>query len=157
MKTYVLDTCILVHFLQESPLAKKIEKELEITSSEIIPIISSVTKGELISFAKQRKWGNDRITRLNNLLNKINSIDVSFADNDLQTAYSEIDAFSKRKTTDSFGNLLQGNARTMGKNDLWIAATAKVLDAELITADSDFDHLHNTFITVQNYRPLKSI
>lgn len=157
MKTYILDTCILVHYLQNSPLYQMIEKELELTSAEITPIISSVTKGELISFAKQRKWGKDRLDKLNTLLNDINSIDVCFSDNDLQTAYSEIDAFSKRKTLDTNGNLLLGSARTMGKNDLWIAATAKVLDAELITADCDFDHLHNTFITVQNYQPLKKI
>lgn len=29
----------------------------------------------------------------------------------------------------------------MGKNDLWIAATALYFDEELRTADNDFDHL----------------
>ncbi|RZK35486.1 MAG: hypothetical protein EOO61_11845 [Hymenobacter sp.] len=29
----------------------------------------------------------------------------------------------------------------MGKNDLWIAATALYLDLPLHTADNDFDHL----------------
>ncbi len=32
-------------------------------------------------------------------------------------------------------------ARNMGKNDLWIAATAWYLDLLLHTADNDFDHL----------------
>lgn len=34
----------------------------------------------------------------------------------------------------------------MGKNDVWIAATASVLDATLITIDTDFDHLDGEFL-----------
>ena len=33
------------------------------------------------------------------------------------------------------------SARNMGKNDVWIAATALYLDMELHTTDNDFDHL----------------
>lgn len=33
------------------------------------------------------------------------------------------------------------SARNMGKNDLWIAATALYLDLPLHTTDNDFDHL----------------
>ena len=36
----------------------------------------------------------------------------------------------------------------MGKNDIWIAATASVLDATLLTTDKDFDHLNNEFLNV---------
>ncbi len=36
----------------------------------------------------------------------------------------------------------------MGKNDLWIAATASVLNAKLLTTDHDFDHLDSIFLTV---------
>lgn len=38
----------------------------------------------------------------------------------------------------------------MHKNDLWIAATALVLDIPLITSDSDFDHLNNTLLQVSS-------
>jgi len=34
----------------------------------------------------------------------------------------------------------------MGKNDLWIAATASAFDIRLITTDKDFDHLKDQFI-----------
>ena len=37
----------------------------------------------------------------------------------------------------------------MEKNDLWIAATASVLDASLLTTDSDFEHLHDEFLVVE--------
>jgi tRNA(fMet)-specific endonuclease VapC len=36
----------------------------------------------------------------------------------------------------------------MGKNDLWIAATASVLNIPLITTDNDFIHLDKTFLTL---------
>jgi predicted nucleic acid-binding protein len=37
----------------------------------------------------------------------------------------------------------------MGKNDLWIAATAAVTGATLVTTDRDFEHLSAHFINLQ--------
>jgi tRNA(fMet)-specific endonuclease VapC len=37
----------------------------------------------------------------------------------------------------------------MGKNDLWIAATASVYDMELITTDKDFNHLASKYLKLQ--------
>lgn len=34
----------------------------------------------------------------------------------------------------------------MGKNDLWIAATAAALNVPLVTTDKDFSHLAPSFI-----------
>lgn len=34
----------------------------------------------------------------------------------------------------------------MGKNDLWIASTASILNAKLITTDKDFRHLDQEYI-----------
>lgn len=39
-------------------------------------------------------------------------------------------------------------ARNMGKNDLWIAATASVTHATLLTTDQDFRHLHKKYLQV---------
>ena len=43
---------------------------------------------------------------------------------------------------------LEGSHRIMGKNDLWIAATAMATGAELITTDKDFSHLDGHFLKV---------
>lgn len=43
---------------------------------------------------------------------------------------------------------MNASAIKMGKNDLWIAATAVVENAELITTDKDFIHLDGEFLTV---------
>lgn len=59
--------------------------------------------------------------------------------------YAAIDAFSQNKLA---ARPLGASARNMGKNDLWIVATASVLDATLITTDKDFDHLHEQFVEV---------
>jgi tRNA(fMet)-specific endonuclease VapC len=37
----------------------------------------------------------------------------------------------------------------MGKNDLWIAATASVLGAKLLITDADFEHLAGVFLDLQ--------
>ncbi len=51
-------------------------------------------------------------------------------------AYVDVDVYS------------QSVGRAMGKNDVWIAATASATKAELITTDHDFDHLFPTYLTV---------
>lgn len=62
-------------------------------------------------------------------------------------AYADIDTYSQGKHLQYLPP--QGfSARNMGKNDLWIAATAFLLDIPLLTKDSDFDHLHPNFIQV---------
>ena len=37
----------------------------------------------------------------------------------------------------------------MGKNDIWIAATAHILNLTLVTTDHDFDHLEDIFISLR--------
>lgn len=37
----------------------------------------------------------------------------------------------------------------MGKNDLWIAATAAVTNTRLLTSDKDFNHLNGVFIDLE--------
>jgi tRNA(fMet)-specific endonuclease VapC len=38
------------------------------------------------------------------------------------------------------------SARNMGKNDVWIAATASVLQIPLLTTDADFQHLDTVYL-----------
>ena len=66
-------------------------------------------------------------------------------------AYVNIDAFSQGKTPAPNGQPLNNSSRNMGKNDLWIAATAYAMNAELLTTDGDFDHLYTSYFTVKKY------
>lgn len=66
---------------------------------------------------------------------------------DLIEAYAEIDNYSQGKST-THTYPIGFSARNMGKNDLWIAATAKVTNSTILTNDNDFDHLNDVLITV---------
>ena len=150
MKRFVLDTNIALTYVRENQLYKKVEDENDLTNPENIVMISVATLGELLSLGKQNNWGHKKMQQLENLLREIPVIDINSSDKNLVEAYAEIDAYSKGRLE---GNPLHSSSRNMGKNDLWIAATAKVADATLITTDGDFDHLHNQCIQVIKYTP----
>ena len=148
MKNIIIDTCVLIHIIRDTDAGKKCIEEISKFDSDPNIIISVVTKAEMESFVIQNNWGVNKIEKFNRLLNDITIIDIVENDNQLINEYSKIDSYSKRKSIDKLGNKLLGAAKTMGKNDLWIAATASALDIPLITADSDFDHLKDSFIDV---------
>jgi tRNA(fMet)-specific endonuclease VapC len=49
-------------------------------------------------------------------------------------SYATIDAHTRKQ------------GRVMGKNDLWIAASARATGARVLTTDGDFDLIHGIFI-----------
>lgn len=148
MKNIVIDTCVFIHIVRDTVTGKKCIEALEDFDESANIIISVVTKAELESFIAQNNWGESKIEKLNHILNEITYIDISNADKLLIDAYTEIDAFSKRKIKDKTGNLLKGSAKKMGKNDLWIASTAYAIDVPLMTTDGDFDHLNGNLLNV---------
>lgn len=148
MKHIVIDTCVFIHIAKDTDIGKKCIAALKAYDESPNIIVSVVTKAELESFVAQNSWGKSKIEKLNNILDAITYIDISNADETLMDAYTQVDAYSKRKANDKSGNLLAGSAKKMGKNDLWIAATACALDIPLMTTDGDFDHLNGTLMHV---------
>ena len=143
---YLLDTNILIHLIRRSEKALQIERDFQLFSPENILFISAVTKGELLSFAKQSEWGLPKMQRLREVLQTVSGIPIT-SESPLMDAYADIDAFSQGKHPEY--DLPPGlSARNMGKNDLWIASTAFLLDIPLLTTDADFEHLHPNFIVV---------
>ncbi|QJD77976.1 type II toxin-antitoxin system VapC family toxin [Spirosoma rhododendri] len=98
-------------------------------------VLSIVTIGEIEAFALKSDWGLQRWEFVQNLFSRYPSVDITQG---LIGYYAQIDAFSQNKLR---SYPLGTSARNMGKNDLWIAATALYLDMELHTTDNDFDHL----------------
>lgn len=147
MRRYLLDTGILVHYVRQSTLYQTIEKNEKLTEQDCIPFISVVTMGEIISFGIQQNWGPAKLQFLRSLFSKLVVLDINSNDEKLLETYAEIDSYSKNKLpTDKLGRSI-----TMGKNDLWIAATSKVATATLLTIDGDFDHLNGKYLTVKKY------
>jgi len=102
--------------------------------------------GEIRSTAIQNKWGTNKREKLEKLLKDILTVPVKTKD--LILRYAEIDAFSQGKF-DGLTLPVSLSSRNMGKNDIWIAATASVLQAKLLTTDSDFDHLAGVFLDIE--------
>lgn len=147
MNYLVLDTCTILHLLRGKELGAKI---LEVINGIANPtfIISAVTKAELNSMKIKLGWGGPRCKALNDFLDEITCIDIISSDEDLLNAYALIDSYSQRLNVDKKGLKLQGSSKNMGKNDLWIAATAYLLNCPLLTTDGDFLHLNKTIIEV---------
>lgn len=140
---YTLDTNILVHILKGSAIGVEVRRMF--LREDPFLIISIVTKAELISFSKQRGWGSKKIKSLNKLFNEFLVIPID--SEAIVNLYAEIDAFSQGKHP---SKPLEMSARNMGKNDLWIAATAKMTGSSLITTDNDFNHLDANYIKIIN-------
>lgn len=124
VRPFLLDTNVVVAVLRAGPLAHVIERRYRLRSSRVKPLISIVSVGELYAFARKRDWTQTQIDRLWNLLHELSVQDIS--DGDTLRAYAEIDYYS------------EANGCGLGKNDLWIAATARATSTRLLTTDKDF-------------------
>lgn len=146
---YLLDTNIIIIYSRDNVIASEIEKRYGLFNGENNLYISVVTLGELDSFIKQNNIGRRRARKIGTLLNAIYKIDVNVGE--LISVYGDIDAFSQGKVSNS-----NFSARNMGKNDLWIAASASYYDLKLLTTDKDFGHLKDHFLDLE-YISIESI
>ncbi|KAA6434043.1 DUF4411 family protein [Dyadobacter flavalbus] len=143
---YFLDTNILLAYLKQHTLVKNLQKYFELETSPNLIFTSAVCIGELKSLAVQNNWGEKRIHSIELLRQFI--LITNTLENTIIDRYARIDAYSQGRLQEK---QLETSARNMGKNDLWIAATASVLNATIITTDKDFDHLHNQFLKVARF------
>ena len=143
----VLDTSILVHLVRDSALAKAVKAKYGFLNGGVMPFISEVSVGEIYSLSIQFKWGSFKLELIDSLLIRLKPLPISYAE--IMNTYALIDAYSQNRHPEM--PIPPGTpARKMGKNDLWIAATTTVLDATLLTTDSDFEHLSPRFFQVEN-------
>jgi predicted nucleic acid-binding protein len=125
---YLLDTNILVHLVRDNDLGKYVDATYGLSAGTNAYILSVVTVGELYALAIKFGWGPTKTAALDDLLDNFTWVDIN--DKQILSAYGEVDAWSL------------GTGRKMGKNDVWIAATARVTNTTVLTTDKDFDHLH---------------
>ncbi len=100
------------------------------------------------SFALQNNCGPRKLGLLGLLLEDMSAVTIS---ENLTDTYAQIDAYSRHRNQ-LFADYTFKTARNMGKNDVWIAATAALLGLKLVTTDGDFDHLHEVFFDVQKLK-----
>ena len=57
MRKFVLDTNILLHYVRQSDLAQEVERQLNLLSKDAVPMIASVSIGEILGFVQRHQWG----------------------------------------------------------------------------------------------------
>jgi tRNA(fMet)-specific endonuclease VapC len=129
---YLPDTNILVHFVRQSLLYQGITALYPFEPTDPSPHLSVVTVGEIFSLAEQLNWGTARIQRAETFVARSLVYPLEYPG--IIGAYIVLDNESRKA------------GRAIGDNDLWIAATARVIGATLLTTDKDFDHLHPNYI-----------
>jgi predicted nucleic acid-binding protein len=134
-KQLVLDTNILLYWLRGKAAGVKLKTDYDLGARRPRPIVPVVVKAEIKSLALQCEWGSAKLHALDALLRELPIADIS--------SEAVIDAYAR------LDNESRKLGRRMGKNDLWIAALAAVLNAVVVTTDHDFDHLHPQYVAVE--------
>ncbi len=137
---YILDTNIILLLILNWKFERFFREKYAQPTNDLV--ISVVAEGEIKALALKRKWGRRKIDQLISILEKFIIYPVKV--NAVIDAYAELDAYSQGVLENK--KLPNGmSARNMGKNDLWISATALVTDGILVTADKDFDHFNPVY------------
>jgi tRNA(fMet)-specific endonuclease VapC len=137
----LLDTGIVVLLCRGGEAAERLEARYALSLRRETPLLSVISVGELLAFARNASWGSGKEARLRALLSNFVIVDINREP--VLNAYTDISAHVKRDGT------------PMGQqNDLWIAATARATGAILLTTDRDFDVLHPAWIQREYVDPM---
>jgi tRNA(fMet)-specific endonuclease VapC len=121
---YLLDTNVLLYWLRGGSVCSIIDGQFALTASGFRPLVCEVTLGEIEAFAMSNKWGDARRQKLSEVRKKLVVIDLT--DERIYRAFAEYSTLAKER----------GFAIFHDKNDLWIAAAAKVSGATVLTTDA---------------------
>jgi tRNA(fMet)-specific endonuclease VapC len=138
----LIDTNIIL-YITRNP--KGIDFLKKLNPDEKLVYVSFVSIAEAHSIAYQNRWGSNKAQRLEEFFS---SVRVVSTDHLLLPTYIGIDAYSQR-THPNYQKYPFSTPRNMGKNDLWKAATASLLNLQLVTTDEDFDHLETSFLSLR--------
>ena len=145
MTRFLLDTNLLLGFTREAPWAIRARAEFRLGDRETMVFTSVICRGEILALAEKNGWGRKKRTHLEQVLNEVPTLDISRRT--ILDAYARIDAWTHGKPVSSPQNVPPPKpAVPMKQNDLWIAATAHVSGAVLLSTDADFGHLDDIWI-----------
>lgn len=138
---YLLDSNIILTYRRSDKITRRLEANYKIFDGQNRIALSVVSKGEIEAAILKLGLGEGRKRRIQYLMNRLTIFGINF-DKIIQK-YAEIDAYSQGKIKTPTAKF---SSRNMGKNDLWIAATASAFDLQLVTMDKDFNHLAPSYI-----------
>jgi predicted nucleic acid-binding protein len=123
---YLLDTTVLLHWTRGKAQATAIEQRYNLLASPLRPLVCEVSLGEMLAFSRNLQWSDAQRQRMKAVHEHVTVIDIS--DRRVLEAYADLSTLAQSSGWGIF----------QGKNDLWVAAAAKVANAHLITMDKDF-------------------
>lgn len=122
----LLDTSVLLHWLRGKGQARVLDDRYQLSQRHFRPLICEVSLGELLAFSRNPQWSEKQHKAFLNVRKHVVSVDIS--EDRVMEAYADVSTLAKRNNWPIFH----------GKNDLWIAASAFVSQAHLLTMDKGF-------------------
>lgn len=129
-RPFLLDTSVILHLVRGNALGQQIRDTYDLLYCQPRPLISVVSLAEIRVLATIHDWGEPKRKALEEAFRSLTIVNISHPT--IIDAYVDLDLFARSHP--------QG-ARQMGKNDLWIAASALAANAQLLTTDKDFEYL----------------
>lgn len=152
MARYLFDTSILLHYVRGSMLALHVDNQYRPSELPNYAVVSVVSIGEMYSLALRHKWGAQKQDTLKKLINSIPSVDIN--NSSIINRFAELDVYRLGKHPEK--PLAAGeSSKSIGDNDLWIASTASILKATLLTTDKDFIIFDKVFIDIEYIDPVR--
>lgn len=154
MKWVLLDTNMLLAWLQRAPWGMPVIEKTRERPDFAGFATSIICTGEIQALSRSNDWGRKKCDDLRALLDPMPAVDVSAPG--VVDAYASIQTWTRGKPVESpRGAPSPKPAIPMSHNDLWIAATAHALTMPLMSSDSDFFHLDDTWLELIRVRVTK--
>ena len=136
-----LDTNVLIHWLRQNDTGMQLSDTYRLHERLDRPCYSTIVEGEIRALATVRKWGAEKLKRLDKILAELVRVDAGL--HDVVLAYAEIYAAD------------QAGGHNTGQNDIWIAAATKAAGAVLLTCDFDCVWMSPGLVKVEHVRTVK--
>lgn len=143
--SFLLDTSLLVGLARSANWALRTMDEFELNDRQVFTCTSIICRGEMLALAEKFGWGSAKRALLDGILARLPTVDLN--NPSILQAYALIDAWTHGAAVAAPNQTPPPKpARSMGQNDLWIAATAHASKFTLLSADRDFEHLHGIWL-----------
>jgi predicted nucleic acid-binding protein len=91
--SYLLDTTVLLHWTRNSPQARSIDEQFQLSQTRLRPLICEVSLGEMLAFSRSMKWGPQKLRRLDDIEQW--AVIVSISDRRVREAYADLSTLAR--------------------------------------------------------------
>lgn len=143
-RSFLLDTSMLLGIITDTPWAQRARSECNLDDPRTVVTTSVVCHGEIMAISERRKWSDKKRKKLVKLLYEVPASGINRQP--ILNAYTRINVWTHGGSVVDQQAPPPKPAVSMTDNDIWIATTAHVTDATLLSTDRDFEHLHSVWI-----------